>query len=375
MASCSGFYQGARSAFIITTSAGFDAQARLELRKLLPGCRAQSLFLKGNILLYSDQEEGEVVARLCEAETRLVAKVFPLQACAPVTGDVTCFPEIADAIAAIGRLQAGQTFLVRAHRRGQHDWSTRDLERAVAFGLQELTGGVGEIIPPVDWQVTIQIYQSIAYLGVNRPDDLLVKELKVTRKYAPGERPLNRALWKIREALATFGIALAPEAWVLDLGSAPGGWVSELAQRAEHVVAVDPAELDPSVTALPNVEHLKIRAEELPDRPEFRERFDLLTCDMNVDPAEAAALLCRLAPMLKPGAPAIMTVKYMTARRGEHERVARRVLSAEYEEIVIRHLPHNAQETTAAMRRRGSAEGAPKWPIRSAQLWIRNGRS
>jgi 23S rRNA (cytidine2498-2'-O)-methyltransferase len=359
MTALSSFYQGARSAFIITTSAGFDAQARQELRKLLPGCRAHSLVLKGNLIMYSDLEEAEVIARLREAETRLIAKVFPVQASAEVTTDASGFDTIADTVAAIGRLQSGETFLVRAQCRGQHEWSTRDLERAVAMRLQELTGGVGEIIPPVDWRVTIQVYQSIAYLGVNRPDDLLVKELKVTRKYAPGERPLNRAQWKIKEALSEFAITLPPEAWALDLGSAPGGWVAVLAERAARVVAVDPAELDPSVTALPNVEHLKVRAEELLDRPDFHGRFDLLTCDMNVDPADAAALLCRLAPVLKPGAPAIMTIKYMTPRRGEHERTARRLLAAEYEDIFVKHLPHNAQETTAVMRRKGSAEGAP----------------
>ena len=356
----SSFYQGASSAFILTTSAGFDAQARLELRKLLPGCRAHSLVLKGNIIMYSDLEEAEVIARLRQAETRLIAKVFPVQASAPVTVDAACFPDLAAAVAAIGRLQPGQTFLVRGQRRGQHDWSGRDLERAVALRLQDLTGAIGEIIPPVDWRVTIQVYQDRAYLGVSTPDDLLVKELKVTRKYAPGERPLNRALWKIREAFEAFDLPLPPDAWALDLGSAPGGWASELAKRAAHVVAVDPAELDPSVAALPNVEHLKVRAEELLDRPDFRGRFDLLTCDMNVDPAEAATLLCRLAPMLKPGAPAIMTVKFMTPRRGEHERTARRLLSAEYEDVIIKHLPHNAQETTAAMRRKGTPAAAPK---------------
>ncbi|UCC68256.1 MAG: hypothetical protein JSV79_14310, partial [Armatimonadota bacterium] len=63
-------------------------------------------------------------------------------------------------------------------------------------------------------------------------------------------------------------------------------------------------------------------------------------------------MVCGVAPMLKPGAPAIMTVKYTTPRRRQHERAARRILSAEYEEIQIRRLPHNARETTAAMRRR-----------------------
>jgi 23S rRNA (cytidine2498-2'-O)-methyltransferase len=354
------FYQGAHSAFIISTSAGFDAKARQELRKLLPGARVQSLFLKGNLVMYSDLEEAEVLARLREAETRLVAKVFPIQASAAVTPDPTCFADLAATAAAIGRLEAGQTFVVRAHRRGQHEWATRELEQDMARRLQDRIGAVGEILPPLDWQVTVQIYQSYAYLGVNHPDDLLHKELKVSRKYAPGERPLNRAQWKIREALQAFEIEAPAGGWVLDLGSAPGGWVAVLAETAAHVVAVDPAELDPSVTARPNVEHLKVRAETLLDRPEYHERFDLLTCDMNLDPAEAAEILVRLAPTLKPGAPAIMTVKYVTPRRGEHDRQARQGLAAAYEEIRLQHLPHNAQETTAAMRRKGRWEEAPK---------------
>jgi len=351
------FYQGAHSAFIITTSAGFDAQARLELRRLLPGARAKSLFLKGNILLFADQEEAEVLARLREAETRLISHVFPVQRAAAIPAERADFGEIAEAVAAIGRLRPGETFLVRAHRRGQHAWPARDLERAVALRLQELTGAVGEIIPPMDWQVTIQIYQGDGYLGVTRPADLVVKQLQVTRKYAPGERPLNRAQWKLREALEEFGIALPPEAWALDLGSAPGGWALVLAERAARVVAVDPAELDDSVTALPNVEHLRLHAEEVLDRPDFLGRFDLLTCDMNIDPAEAAGILVRLAPALKPGAPAIMTVKYMTHRRSGHEREAREVLVQAYDEVRFKRLPHNARETTAVMRKRDGRGG------------------
>ena len=64
-------------------------------------------------------------------------------------------------------------------------------------------------------------------------------------------------------------------------------------------------------------------------------------------------MLCRLAPVLVGGAPAMMTIKYVTQRRRQHERAVQSILSAEYEEIRIRRLPHNARETTAAMRRRG----------------------
>ncbi len=345
------FYQGARSAFLVTTSAGFDAQARLELRRLLPGSRATSLFLKGNILVYTDFEEAEALARVAEAETRLVSHVFAVQAQVPISTDRSGFDAVAETAAKIDRIRPGETFVVRAHRRGQHEWQGRDLERHVAARLEGLTGGVGEILPPTDWQVTIQVYQGVGYIGVTHPAELLVKKLQVTRKYAPGERPLNRAQWKLREALEEFAIELPREAWALDLGSAPGGWALVLAERAAQVVAVDPAELDPSVTALPNVQHLKLRAEELLDRPEYRERFDLLSCDMNIGPAEAAGILVRMAPALKPGAPAIMTIKYMTHRRSEHEREAKEVLGEAYEEIRVKRLPHNARETTAVMRR------------------------
>ncbi len=149
-----------------------------------------------------------------------------------------------------------------------------------------------------------------------------------------------------------FEIEVPADAWALDLGSSPGGWVLVLAERAAHVVAVDPAELDESVTALPNVEHLRVRAEEILDRPEFVGRFDLLTCDMNIDPAEAAEILVRLAPALKSRAVAIMTVKYMTHRRREHEEEAEEVLKQAYDGIRFKRLPHNAKETTAFMRKR-----------------------
>jgi 23S rRNA (cytidine2498-2'-O)-methyltransferase len=340
------------TAFTITTSAGFEAKARQELRHILPDVRTKSLFLKGNTIAYTDLDEAEALARLDEAETRYISHIVPFQAMAPVTEDESCFPGIAEAAARVGRIKQGDRFIVRAHRRGEHAWATRTLERAVAFRVQDLTGGVAELDEPIEWQVSLQVFQALAYIGINHPDELLVKELQVTRKYAPGERPLNRAQWKLREALEAFAIEVPPEAWALDLGSAPGGWAAVLAQRAAHVVAVDPAELDPRVTALPNVEHLKMRAEALLDRPDLHARFDLLTCDMNVDPAEAAALLVQLAPLLKPAAPAIMTVKYMTRERRRHEREAREALAAAYEDLRFRHLPHNARETTVAMRRR-----------------------
>jgi tRNA(Ser,Leu) C12 N-acetylase TAN1 len=348
---------GDTTTLAVTTPAGLEGEARQELRRALRGARFRSLFFKGNLLVSADLPEAEAVASIAEAQTHCVASVTPVQRRAAISSHPDSASAVAEAAAGIGRISPGETFIVRCRRRGKHDWSSRELESAVAARLAAMTGGIGEYEAATDWQVTVQVYQDIAYVGVNRPACLLTRTPLKQRKYRPGERPLNRAQWKLREALATFGIEFPPGGRALDLGSAPGGWATVLAAVAEEVVAVDPAALDPEVAKLPNLRHLRCRAEALADCREMQGRFDLMTSDVNREPAESAGIMCALAPLLKPGAPAIMTVKYTTRHRQQHEREAREVLSAEYEEIRLRRLPHNARETTAVMRRKRGEGG------------------
>lgn len=349
---------GIGSAFIVTTPAGLEPEARRELRALMPGAEAHSLLLKGSVLLLTEADEADAVALIAGAETQCVSRVVPVQRRVRVSSDPGCFPAVAEAAVAVGRIGAGQTFLVRCNRRGQHAWPSRELERAVALAVQRATGGVGDYEAETHWVVRVEVYQDIAFVGVNRPSNMLHKTLRRQRKYAPGQRPLNRAQWKIREALAAFHIDVGPQARVLDLGSAPGGWAAVLAESAREVVAVDPADLDEQIAALPNLRHLRCRAEELTARDDLLGPFDLMTCDMNVEPQQAAATMCALAALLRPGAPAVMTVKYVTRRRRWHEREARQKLAEQFEDIRFRRLPHNRFETTAGMVRRRSVAAA-----------------
>ncbi len=339
---------------IVSTAAGLEAEARRELSGLLPGARITPLLLKGNLLVSCNLSEQEVSARLAAADTWYLARITPVQHEVRISKDPDCFGSIAAAAAAIGRIAPGDTFLVRCHRRGKHDWHSRDLERAVAAEITRLTGAEGEYETEVRWVVSVEVYQHRAFIGVNPPHALLHKPLRRQRKYAPGQRPLNRAQWKIKEAISTFGLQVPPEARVLDLGSAPGGWVEVLAQLAAEVVAVDPAALDPRVADLPNVRHLRCRAEELLERGEIVGEFDLLTCDMNLEPAAAADIMCLLAGFLHAGATAVMTIKYITPRRRDHNREACDRLNDKFEGIEIRRLPHNAHEATAVMRKKGT---------------------
>jgi len=348
------------SQFIVTSPAGLEADARQELRRILPGASFQPLFLKGNVLMLVTLSEEEVVESVREADTTVVASITPVQRQIAVSPTADSFADVAAAAGDVGRMEAGETFVVRCRRRGSHGWQARDLEKAVAAILERTSGAVGEYQTETDWHVTVQVFQNTAYVGVNRPVHMLHKDLHRQRKYAPGERPLNRAQWKLREALESFAVALPATGRALDLGSAPGGWAAVLAGAVSEVVAVDPAELAPEVEHLPNLRHLRFRAEMLLENPDQWGHFDILTSDMNRDPAEVASLLCQLAPLLRPGAPAVMTIKYVTPNRRRHEQEASERLSAEFEQIQIRRLPHNARETTAVMRRRGAVTEAPK---------------
>ena len=54
-----------------------------------------------------------------------------------------------------------------------------------------------------------------------------------------------------------------PLGWAIDIGAAPGAWSSYLASTCcDHVIAVDPAALNPAAEALPNLHHVRLKGEE-----------------------------------------------------------------------------------------------------------------
>jgi len=334
---------------IITCASGREGDARRELRDALGEVDARSLFLKGNLIAHTPLPEDEALRRLREVDTRFIARAAPVQAEVRITGDPESLPLLADAALRLERLPGGATFLVRCRRRGDHGFKSRDVERAVGMTLEEQAGAVPEFEAPPQYMVSVDIFQDRAYIGINLADTLVHKELRDARKYAPGERPLNRAQHKLREALATFAIELRPGMRALDLGAAPGGWSTVLAEAGCSVVAVDKGELDPTVTQRPEVQHLRMSAQEA--LTQDLGEFDIIVNDMNLDPPQSADLMCAFAARLKPGSPALMTIKYVTSARRRHDREATERLSQCYGDIEIRRLPHNRLEATAVMRR------------------------
>ncbi len=103
--------------------------------------------------------------------------------------------------------------------------------------------------------------------------------------------PPSRAYLKLWEALTRIGRWPGPGETVLDLGAAPGGWTWALAQLGCQVVAVDKAQMDPAVAALPNV---TIRTESAFGlEPEKQEAVDWLFSDIICYPARLLGLVQR----------------------------------------------------------------------------------
>lgn len=334
---------------LVTCPRGWERQARQELRRLLPGADVQSLHIAGNIIATLAGDLDDALATLAGETTFTIAHVTPVE----VRVAVAHGREGMEALTAAARMLAPpdpeRSFRVACDRRGDHAFMARDVELALADVFVE--GGR----PPVDLRqpeqvLSVEIFQDVAFLGMNAPARLLRKELRRMRIWAPGERPVSRAELKLREAIAQFALELPPHGRALDLGAAPGGWTRELARHLAEVVAVDPADLDARVAALPGVTHLRARIEDLD--AEALGCFDVLTNDMNLEPLASAGIMVKLAPLLAPGGLAVLTIKFSTRRRDRHVREAQEALAEAYEEIRIATMPHNAKETTAVMRRR-----------------------
>jgi 23S rRNA (cytidine2498-2'-O)-methyltransferase len=105
------------------------------------------------------------------------------------------------------------------------------------------------------------------------------------------EGPPSRAYLKLWEALTRLGRWPGPGETALDLGAAPGGWTWALAQLGCDVVAVDKAQMDPAVAALPNV---TIRTESaFGMEPEKQDAVDWLFSDIICYPSRLLGLVQR----------------------------------------------------------------------------------
>ena len=162
----------------------------------------------------------------------------------------------------------------------------------------------------------------------------------------PGE--VSRSARKLEEAWRVFDLP-PPLAGgrAIDLGAAPGGWTQVLLSRGLRVVAVDTGELAPELREAAGLRFLRGPAQgvALPAGP-----LDLLTCDLSWDPLRAARCVLRFRPLLRPEAPALVTIKFFGRQPLQAVAAARAELSAGFRVLAVRHLYHDRAEATAYLR-------------------------
>lgn len=163
---------------------------------------------------------------------------------------------------------------------------------------------------------------------------------------------VSRAEAKLLEAWEAFGLEghSFGTRRALDLGAAPGGWSRVLAKLGFRVGAVDPAELDSRVLALPTVTHHRGTAGQFLSQE--RGQLDLLASDMKMEALMAADLLLRCAERLHPSHGRLLTTLKLGKGSGALKEARRALarLARGYEILASRQLYFNRSEITVLGR-------------------------
>lgn len=160
------------------------------------------------------------------------------------------------------------------------------------------------------------------------------------------EGPPSRAYLKLWEAFTRLGQWPQAAQTCLDLGASPGGWTWVAARCGADVIAIDRADLDPRVAALPGVTTRRESAFGLD--PESMPHVDWLLSDIIAYPARLLTLARRWIDSGRV-ARMVLTIKFQGGT--DHDTAEQ---FAALPGGVVRHLWHNKHELTFFWMREGT---------------------
>lgn len=338
--------------FICTANHGFAAYALEELRRLLAG--ASFRMLEPGAVFETSVPAGrdETLARVRAAELIFLRHIQPVDREWPISGEEDALLQLAEMIRSQPELFAGRRTAV--HFRRSEDSPCRCAAGAVKAALDDALREIGaepELKAP-DLIVSIFAADTLT-AGWGTAEELLSDWPGGAVRFRREDGLISRAKFKLLEAERTFGLHFEQHERALDIGAAPGGWTSLLLERGLDVTAVDPADLHPSLIGHPRVMWLKKKAGDVIFPPGT---FDLLVCDMSWNPETMARLVLRLAPSLKAGAEAIVTVKLLTRKPLQTIRSVIGQLRQTFEVRRAKQLFHNRDEITLYLIYRGNPD-------------------
>jgi hypothetical protein len=331
---------------IVTAAARWAPWAERELGQRLPHWQGE--VLAPGVWLLRCGGSGADLARTL-AQTVFLRHIAPVQVVRPLQAGERLEPwvdrHLPGVLAALPEWPpAGPVQVQGRILPGGPPWPAAALASAIGARLRAL--GVEVVGGPAPFILSAvagpQIYCGLAPRGLHL-SPWPGGEVRLRR--APDE--ISRAARKLEEALLLQGGSLRPptaSAQALDLGAAPGGWSQLLLRHGWRVTAVDRAGPAPVLAAAPELRWIRGAAEAVPLPPG---PFDLLTADLNGDPAHAAACVARFHACLRAGARGVCTIKFHGHDPLQAVAVARARLEAVYRVSAVRHLFHDRAEATA----------------------------
>jgi 23S rRNA (cytidine2498-2'-O)-methyltransferase len=343
---------------VVTAQPEFSQPALAELKNIDKRLTSIEELAPG-VLLCGIPDADAFMRKIARERPIFVRHLAPVQATVDLTNEEQDIGQIATTIASLptfAYLERGTPFAVQSRfvqsdkSQGERPYSSGRLNQVLAEAFSEETGAVESIKKP---QVVVSVLCTLyrAYVGISTAEENLSSWPGGARRFAQTSEQISRAEFKLLEALEVFGLSLPADGKVLDLGAAPGGWTRLFLEAGMHVVAVDPAQLDPRLAKRSHLEHYRGYAEHyLEDAMRRRLKFDVIANDMRMDARDAARLLASASLCLRTDGFVLSTFKLPHATREIDPlttlREALRILNQRYGLVQARQLFHNRQEVT-----------------------------
>lgn len=331
--------------YIGTANPGFAPYAMEELRRRIRGTKVSGI-AAGETFSFTegDNEPEQLLKDLRRDEPVFLRHLFPAEAEVQASGDEeSTAAALRDYAATLTDRVSGKKVAIQVRKAQDSSFPFGSAEGRDVIGdvVRELGG---EVVPrDADWIVSVYASRKTMYMGCSLPKDNLSDWPGGAIRFRRDEALISRAAFKLLEAEKAFKLPLDRFTNALDLGAAPGGWTSVLLERGLKVTAVDPAEMDESLSLHPKLRHIRKNAAELSFAPGS---FDLLVCDMSWDPYHTCRIVSNLASALSAGGSGIITLKLMYRKPFQSIQDLTEAYAEKFEIRKVKQLFHNREEVT-----------------------------
>jgi 23S rRNA (cytidine2498-2'-O)-methyltransferase len=225
-------------------------------------------------------------------------------------------------------------------------YSSFDILSNISNKIQEL--GYNLNVKNPDQVISIFVKNKVAFIGVSLTSNNLSKWSGGVCRLRWEDNQICRSEFKLLEVIQVLDLDIARYKKALDLGAAPGGWTRVLLSKGLHVVAVDPAELNPMIKANKNVIHFKCSAQNFLKRN--RTKFDVIVDDMKIEAYKTVNLINLMQRYLNISGVVVVTIKLPKNNYNLVIKKSIELLEKHYCICFSKQLFHNRSEITMVLR-------------------------